>query len=413
MDNQQLQPLSGFRDLVGSAKYEIIARLREVFESFGFIPMDTPAIERQEILLNKYGEDGQKQLYLFDDNGHRPVGLRFDLTVPLARYVAANRQVLNFPFKRYEIGSSWRAEKAQAGRLRQFTQADVDIVGVATLGAERELLEIIAAAQELIAEFSVMLNDRRLVAAIFDELKIAASSRTKVLRILDKKEKISPDALSAELLSAGLTANQLRQLQAVFLDEKPSLEAAKKLVGDQVTANLQELLDYAKSIGLEASYAPSMVRGLDYYTGTIFEATVKDAEINVGSVIGGGRYDSLVEDLTGEKIPAVGISFGVDRLVDVTTEFIREGEMFLALLPETESETRAWARTLRSAGRLVEVFPDAGTPLGKQIKYADKKGYAEVFLPMVDEWQRGEVVIKDLASGQQETTKRHEFEHEV
>ncbi|QQG49868.1 MAG: histidine--tRNA ligase [Candidatus Berkelbacteria bacterium] len=410
MDSQQLQPLSGFRDLVGSPKYEIASRLREIFESFGFISMDTPALERQDILLNKYGEEGQKQLYLFEDNGKRSVGLRFDLTVPLARYVAANRQSLNLPFKRYEIGSSWRAEKAQAGRLRQFTQADVDIVGVASLGAERELLEIIAAAEAVIAEFTVELNDRRLVARIFDELKVEMAIRGKVLRTLDKKAKISEEALSKELLVTGLTANQLRQMQGIFLSDKPTLDATAKLVGEEVVSDLASLLSYAKTLGLDVNYAPSMVRGLDYYTGTIIEASVKDAEVEVGSVIGGGRYDSLVEDLTGEKIPAVGISFGVDRLVDVTTEFIREGEIFIVLLPETENETRAWARKLRGLGKIVEVFPDSAIPLGKQIKYADKKGYAEIYLPTGEEWRQGQIVVKDLSSGAQRSYRRTEYE---
>lgn len=410
MDNQPLQPLSGFRDLVASAKPEIVSRLREIFESFGYINLETPALERQALLLNKFGDEAQKQLYLFEDNGQRPVGLRYDLTVPLARYVAANFQQLNLPFKRYEIGPVWRAEKAQKGRYRQFTQADVDIVGVETLGAEKELLEIMAAAEKLITELTVSVNDRRLVAAVLGELKVKAEKTRTVLQILDKKLKVDDAKLASELLRLGLTANQVKQLRQVFLAESPSLEDIEALVGQTLTGEIRELLAYGRSLGLEMVFEPSMVRGLDYYTGPIFEAVVRDGEANLGSVLAGGRYDDLVESLNGQKIPAVGISFGVDRLVDTTVEFIAEGELFIAALPETEPMVRQWATKLRQKGKVVEVYPDAATELGKQIKYADRKGYLTVYLPFADEWARDEIVAKDLGSGTQQTVKRQELE---
>ncbi len=409
MNKEQLGPLGGFRDLADSPKYEVVARLREIFESFGFTNLETPALERQELLNANFGEEAQKQLYLFEDNGKRKIGLRYDLTLPLARFVAGNLGGLNLPFKRYEIGPVWRAEKPQKGRYRQFTQADVDIVGVESISAEKEILEIVAAAQEALGNFRLQINDRRVVSAVLDHLKIPAGSVKRVLQVIDKKLKISPAELATQLLEHGVTPSQLKQLQTLFLAEQTSLDDVERLVGDKLVADLRELLTYGASIGVECFYEPSMVRGLDYYTGPIFEGTFQEEEEYSGSVLAGGRYDNLVEDLVGKKIPAVGISFGVDRIVDATSEFIREGELFIVALPETESMVRAWARELREKGRNVEVYPDPTVSMGAQIKYADKKSYPAVVLPFADEWKAGEVVVKDLASGQQEKVKRGEI----
>jgi histidyl-tRNA synthetase len=406
MNKDQLGPLGGFRDLVGSPKYEVVARLRDIFESFGFTNLETPALERQEILSSALGEEANKQLYLFEDNGKRKIGLRYDLTLPLARFVAGNLGGLNLPFKRYEIGPVWRAEKPQKGRYRQFTQADVDIIGVESVSAEKEILEIVAAAQETLGNFTVQVNDRRIVTALLAEIQIPADQTKRVLQIIDKKLKISGKELADQLLAVGVTPNQLKQIQALFLSDSATLKDAGQLVGEELTADLQSLLDYARSINVELVYEPSMVRGLDYYTGPIFEGTFQDEPEYTGSVLAGGRYDNLVEDLVGKKIPAVGLSFGIDRIVDSTTEFIREGELFIVALPETEDAVRTWARELRAAGRSVEVYPDATVSMGAQIKYADKKEYTAVCLPFGDEWKQGLVVVKDLASGEQESLKR-------
>jgi len=408
MNKEILGPLGGFRDLANSPKYEVVTRLREIFESFGFTNLETPALERQELLQASFGEEAQKQLYLFEDNGQRKIGLRYDLTLPLARFVAGNLGSLNLPFKRYEIGPVWRAEKPQKGRYRQFTQADVDIVGIESVSAECEILEIIAAAQETIGNFTIQVNDRRVVSAVLKELRISDELIKRTLQVIDKKLKIPAAELSKQLLGLGVTANQLKQIQALFLAPNIELEDVAQLVGDELTSDISQLITYGRSIGVELKYEPSMVRGLDYYTGPIFEGTFQDEDEYTGSVLAGGRYDNLVEDLVGKKIPAVGISFGVDRIVDATTEFIREGELFIVALPETESLVRAWARELRQSGRTVEIYADPTVSMGAQIKYADKKGYLTVLLPFEAEWKKGEVVVKDLASGQQATTKRSE-----
>lgn len=408
MKKEVLEPLGGFRDLANSPKYEVVGRLREIFESFGFTNLETPALEKQELLIGNFGEEAQKQLFLFEDNGKRKIGLRYDLTVPFARFVAGNLGNLNLPFKRYEIGPVWRAEKPQKGRYRQFTQADVDIVGVESVSAEQEILEIIAAAQEALGNFTVQINDRRVVSAVLAAVRIPDALLKRTLQIIDKKLKVSVADLARQLLDLGLTPNQLKQIQALFLAPDIELKDTESLVGEELTRDIRTLLEYGRAVGVELKYEPSMVRGLDYYTGPIFEGTFQEEEAYTGSVLAGGRYDNLVEDLIGKKISAVGISFGVDRIVDATTEFIREGELFIVALPETISEVRAWARALRQQGRTVEIYPDPTASMGAQIKYADKKEYPSVLLPFGDEWKAGEVVVKDLSSGTQKTVRRGE-----
>jgi histidyl-tRNA synthetase len=401
MDKEQLQPLSGFRDYQGNAKYWVAETLRGVFESFGYVGLETPSLEKQELLLNKYGEDAQKLLYLFEDNGSRKIGLRYDLTLPLARFVAANLNELTLPYKRYEIGNAWRAERAQKGRLRQFTQADIDIIGAQTLSAEREIVEVLkAVSAQLNLEFKVLINDRRVVTQIFEKLKVDEKDSRQLMRILDKKDKLTDEAFNSELKELALTDVQRRQVNAIFLvDEAESVEGVEKLLGD--SQELKDLLAFVKlanKLGIKAEYAANMVRGLDYYTGTIFECV---ADNYPATLIAGGRYDTLVESLNGQKIPAVGISFGVDRIIEALGNKKLEEIIFIANLPETSDQVLAWAQELREGGKNVEVYLDSKVELGKQIKYADKKGYAKILIPFEDEWATGKVIVKDLQSGNQ------------
>lgn len=410
MNKEVLQPLSGFRDYSGPTKDWLIAGLRKVFLQYGYQPLETPAIERQELLLKDYGEEAQKLLYLFEDNGKRKVGLRYDLTLPLARFYASNYQSLPTPYKRFEIGPVWRAERAQKGRLRQFTQADIDIVGAPGLAAEKEILSIVAGVERTVGlTFEVQLNDRAVVAAVFNKLKIVEGSRQKLLQTLDKKDKISEEALVEELLKLGVTDVQLRQIRSLFL-ENETLEDVARLVGEELIAPIIELMETARRIGVNAAFIPSMVRGLDYYTGTIIECRVEGYP---SSVAGGGRYDNLVEGLIGQRVPAVGVSFGVDRLVDILDQQgqTNDSAMFIARLPETSSELDPWVENLRQAGCNVEVFLDETVELGKQIKYADKRGYQEMLIPLLEDWKQGKIVRKNLQSGAQESIPRERIKN--
>lgn len=408
MQTEMLQPLSGFRDNTSPAKDWVIEHVRQTFQAFNYQPLETPSLERQEILLGKLGEEGEKQLYLFEDNGKRPVGLRYDLTVPLSRFVAANLGSLNLPYKRYEIGLAWRAEKPQKGRYRQFTQADVDIVGAPEPASEFELLSIIkSATNRLGIEVTCRINDRQLVAELMSHLKVAPDVETGLLRLLDKKDKITEAEFDKKLQSLSLSDSQRRQVSRIF--SSSGKEALKEIEGDVETSTgerLKEVLAEATRLGLKAEFTPAMVRGLDYYTGFIIECVVDGFE--GGTVIAGGRYDSLVENLTGSKIPAVGVSFGIDRLADLVASRSEDSSLFVVRLPETSDEVDDWADEMRQAGRRVEVYLDQSAELGKQIKYADKRGYEKILIPLLEEWKKGMVAEKNLETGKQVTIKRSE-----
>lgn len=406
MEKEKLLPLSGFRDQLEPSKSAILDELKKIFQSFGYLELETPVIEKQEILLGNYGEEAQKLLYLFEDNGKRRVGLRYDLTVPLSRFVAANYQRLALPFKRFEIGPVFRAEKPQAGRFRQFTQADIDIVG--SDGGEREILEIVTSAAKTFGlKVTCVINDRRVVEAVFEDLKVKMEVRQSLLRLLDKKDKIKPERLGQEISDLGLTAVQKKAVTGLFLSSDEPFDELKTLLGSfEALTELKKLINYGQSIGLKMKFDLSMVRGLDYYTGTIFECV--EESYGGGTLIGGGRYDGLVESLIGQKLPAVGISFGVDRIGEVMKHNTPD-TLFIVRLPETTIELNNWVRELRKKGRKVEVYLDETVELGKQIKYADKRGYKTIIIPLEEAWRIGQVEIKNLETGKQEAVKRDEI----
>lgn len=296
MSNDQFSPLSGFRDLLGPTKPWLIGELTAVFRSFGYQALETPSIERQEILLGKLGEDSQKQLYLFEDNGKRRVGLRYDLTVPLSRYVAANIGNIILPFKRFEIGSLWRAEKPQKGRYRQFTQGDIDIIGAPEPASEVELLLVIKAiADRLKLKLVCQFNDRRLVASIFEELRIPSDKRLRLLQLLDKKEKLTEAEFTNQFTQLGLSDVERRQINGLFLaPATTAFTEIERLVSHPAVLSLKNLITFAKSIGLSAEFVPGMVRGLDYYTGTLIECQLDG--YSGGTIMAGGRYDNLIEN---------------------------------------------------------------------------------------------------------------------
>ncbi len=405
MDKEKLLPLSGFRDQLEPNKSAILDCLKKIFQSYGYQELETPVLEKQEILLGNYGDNAQKLLYLFEDNGLRKVGLRYDLTVPLSRYVAAHYQEIKLPFKRFEIGPVFRAEKPQVGRFRQFTQADIDIVGLNS--GEKEMLDVIAAVTRAIGlTVSCQINNREVVSAVLERIMVKADSQRALMRLLDKKDKISPTRFSQEFDKLDLTSVQKKAINGLFIESEDQFDGIDSLLGGSNALKvLKKLIQYGRSIGLKMNFDLSMVRGLDYYTGTIFECV--DDNYLGGSLIGGGRYDSLIENLIEQKIPAVGISFGVDRIAELTN--VQQPEtLFFVCLPETELETRQFATELRQSGQRVEVYPDSSVELGKQLKYADKRGYQRVIVPLEDAWKKGRVEVKDLVTGRQEAVERNE-----
>lgn len=409
--------LKGFSDYLPATmlpKQGMLDRVARVFESFGFGPLQTPALEYEELLTGKYGEEGNKLLYRFEDNGGRRVAMRYDLTVPLARVMGMNK-ALPKPFKRYQIAPVWRAEKPGRGRFREFLQCDVDIIGSADLMADAECMAVGAAVLRALGveRFEIRFNNRKLLTALMQMIDVAEGEPTfAVLRAVDKLPKIG--TLKVRTLLAdecGLGVDAIDQIFA-FLDLDPSTVAeffAGNETGEAGATELTELLDLCAEQGLSDNVRVdlSIARGLDYYTGTIYETFLLDLE-GIGSVMSGGRYDGLLE-MFGAADPAVGISLGVDRLFAALVE--------LKLVEETPSPTRALVvlfdadgrkaayevgALLREAGVNAEVFL-GNAKMRKQFKYADQRGIPYVIVAGPDERAAGVVTVKTLATGDQQT----------
>src|SRR5579875_2329539 len=327
------QVLKGMRDFLPARmilRHFVTDQLRRVFERFGFEPLQTPAIEYAETLEGKFGEEADKLIYKFEDRGGRAVGLRYDLTVPLARVVSMYPEMVK-PFKRYQIAPVWRAERPQKGRYREFYQCDVDVVGGTSMIADAEVVIIAYQALRQLGfrGFLILLNNRKILQGVALKLDLDEEQATRVWRIIDKWDKIGPEGVRSELSDAGIPSEKVEQLYRLFESGATSvdtLESLKNRLGDVPIAlegirELEQIVRYLDLSEVPAAFVrvdPHMVRGLDYYTGPIFEVVVEQPRI--GSICGGGRYDRLVGALGPAQFPAVGISIGLDRLIDVIDE---------------------------------------------------------------------------------------------
>ena len=410
--------LKGFRDYMPAnmlPKERMLRSVAATFESFGFAPLQTPALEYSECLLGKYGDEGDKLLYRFLDNGDRDVALRYDLTVPLARVVAMNPQ-LTMPFKRYQIAPVWRAEKPGRGRFREFMQCDVDIVGSNDMMADAECMAVGCAVLKNLGvdEFVIRINNRKLLTAMLARFDITSTEAAMgVLRAIDKLPKIGEAKVRALLASEnGLpeaSIDGIFQFLALNPGELSAwFEGSED--GQMGAAELNEVLQLADELGVSEHVEVdlSIARGLDYYTGTIYETFLK-ADESIGSVMSGGRYAGLVSMYGSQDLPAVGISLGVDRLLyalmemGLLEEAMSPAEVLVGVFSaEERSLSYGVARELRAAGIQVAVFP--GRPrMKKQLQYAHRQGISKVVLVGKTEAERGEVLLKDMASGEQDT----------
>jgi len=422
MATVQARVLKGFRDYLPVAdipRQRVLRTISEVFESFGFAPLTTPALEYSEVLLGKYGEEGDKLLYRFEDNGKRDVALRYDLTVPLARVVAQHRD-LEVPFKRYQIAPVWRAEKPGKGRFREFLQCDVDIVGEPSIRADAECLTVGLEVMKALGVPGVVarVNNRKILDGLLDGLGIEGTERRHdVLRIVDKLPKIGRDGVSKELseaLDLDLDAQE-KLFDFMALDVSEGLDAVLDAVGDSEEGRLgceelNMLLTLLDGVGLgdKVEVDLSIARGLDYYTGTIYETFVLGHE-SYGSVMSGGRYDTLLGMFLKKSSPAVGISVGIDRLLSLLTEIgVIEGragsaDIFAVLFDEESyAPLQKTAQVLRSQGVKVEVSLKPAK-LGKQFKYAERKGYRWVLIAGAGDLDANTIGLKDLETGEQVT----------
>lgn len=417
----QPRTLKGFRDILPgqmTAREHVVDIARMVYRSFGYTAIDTPALEYSEILVGKGGEESDKQMYRFEDNGGRDVALRFDLTVPLARFAAQHVGKLGTPFKRYHVGPVWRGENTQRGRYREFVQFDFDTIGTESLVADVETLVVV---HELFAtldlsEFAVHFNNRHLLNGLLEKLDLADQAAA-VLRSLDKLPKIGPERVRTELVeTAGATSSQgesILQLAEISGSNDEIMSALPGVVGDSPTALVGIEAIETVLAGVRAGGVPenrirldlSIARGLAYYTGTVFETFLADLP-GIGSVCSGGRYDDLASLYTKQRLPGIGGSLGVDRLLAAMEELglvderAAVADVFIPLfVAANTNDYLSLAKQLRTAGLSVELYPEARR-LGAQMKYADRRGHRLALIIGEAEWEAGTVQVKELDTGE-------------
>ncbi len=435
MDEPQIvEPklLRGFRDYPPAqmnARLRIIATIRAVYERYGFQPLDTPALEYRATLMG-YGEEGAKQIFSFVNPEEENVALRFDLTVPLARVVAQYPDLV-LPFRRYQVAPVWRADKPDPGRYREFTQFDIDSVGTSSMSADVEILcAIYDALRALgIGKFRIRFSDRKVLNSLLDFAGIPRADAHRVFRVLDKLDKIGEDGVAAELTGGrvdasgdkipglGLGSSQVRGIMEflalpkgsrrtvlagaaeLFRNVPSASEAIEEL--EFICASLERLAIPEEFVELDLSIA----RGLDYYTGPVFEAILTDAP-EFGSVVGGGRYDGLVERFLNRKIPAVGASIGIDRLLAALQKLglaelsASTAQVLVTVMePSRIGDYQEIARELREAGINTEMYLGDEAGLGRQLQYANRQDIPVAVIIGSEEFSRGEVTVKNLRLG--------------
>lgn len=380
--------LKGFRDFLPQAEIErrrFISKVETVFRSFGFVPIDTPALEYTEILLGKAGGETEKQVFRFTDEGGRDVSMRFDLTVPFARFMAEHHDELGLPFKRYHVSKVWRGEKPQRGRYREFYQCDFDCVGADTAEADFEILSLMVASFSALdlSGFRIHFSHRGLFNRFLAHNGISERS-VEILRTVDKLGKIGEAEVRSQLseLAGAEKADRILAFIEASGDFETTLSALEGFSGGagEESARLRSIHGLMEKTGLASSFVldPSITRGLDYYTGLVFETFLSDLPA-IGSVCSGGRYDNLASLYTDQKLPGVGASIGMDRLL-AALETIQgdrkpEGSCDLLVLSNDADPSRSFAlaAAVRAAGFSCEVFTDKKKP-GQQYAYAERRG---------------------------------------
>lgn len=401
MQKQSLQTLKGFRDFLPAEKRVrdlVESSIKATFELYGFEPLETPTLEYAELLLGKYGTEADKLVYSFADRGGRQVALRYDQTVPTARVLAQYQNELGKGFRRFQIQPVFRADKPQKGRYREFKQCDADIFGITSPLADAEILAVYyniyknLGLTDLVIEF----NDRDTLISTLSSFASEIVPVYSIIQSVDKLDKQTVSEVTAELVAKGMV-------------EKDAIKALSNIESAKPSANLESILDAAKSLGIPASnlkFNPTIARGLDYYTGMIFEGKIPGES---GSVGGGGRYDKLIENLGGPSIPAVGFGLGFDRTVEVLTarSLVSSNPTTRALVTIFSSDLQGRslkvAESLRSAGVNTELYPDPTDKLEKQFKYADKKSIPYAIVIGEDEVSKNLVTLKNLATREQST----------
>ena len=404
--------LKGFRDFLPSseiARRRITEKIEASFRSYGFVPIDTPALEYAEILLGKGGGETEKQIYRFTDHGGRDVALRFDLTVPLARFLAEHHHELSFPFKRYHIAKVWRGENTQRGRYREFTQCDFDILGSSSAASDFEILHIMHKTLKAISggKIIIHINHRGVFNSFLSRLDLLDKS-VDILRTVDKLSKAGGDETrnNLSLLVGKDKAGEILNYIGLETDYEKTLVTMIKAAGESPdTERLKLLRQFTIDAGIADSIIldPSITRGLDYYTGIVFESFLADLP-GIGSICSGGRYDNLVGLYSKEKIPGVGTSIGIDRLI-AGLEALKRLDTFstyaviaIAWVSRSSSGVcQSLADMLRKEGIPCEVFLEE-EKLTKQFQEAEKRGIRWLIIPDPENPLKDHLTLRDLSS---------------
>ncbi len=404
--------------------------VRSVFQKYGYQCIETPSMENLSTLLGKYGEEGDKLLFRIQNSGEKAAlppekGLRYDLTVPFARFVVQHQNEISFPFKRYQIQPVWRADRPQKGRYREFYQCDVDVIGSKSLLNELELVQMVDDVfGQMDVRVCIKINNRKILSGLA-EVSGQPDKRVDITVAIDKIDKIGIDAVKQELVEKGLNAEAIAVIEPVLTLSGTTEEKLAKMrallaaseTGMKGLDEIETLFGLIAEAGIrqQVELDLSLARGLNYYTGAIFE--VKALDFAIGSICGGGRYDDLTGIFGLPGMSGVGISFGADRIYDVLTGldlFPKDGTAAARVLFTNMGEreiayTLPIAAMLRAKGIACEVYPD-NTKLKKQFEYADRKGIPFLAIIGDQEVSEGTVTLKNLASGEQKSVKKDELD---
>lgn len=417
----------GMRDFLPEdvlARNRVQQIIREAFERFGFVPISTPAIERIEILTGKAGDESDNLTFKIlkrgegESAGEVDLGLRYDLTVPLARFMAMHNEI-SLPFKRYQMERVWRAERPQRGRYREFIQCDADIVGCSSIYADSEIVALIYTilADLGFAKFHIRLNHRALIDAYIEQAGIPKDLAGITAIIIDKMDKIGIEGVLKDLSGRGISTESMSRLEKLLVidgDNSNRLTFMEDFIGKhekgrESIAELKDMLAILSGMEIPMTrlrYDPFLIRGMGYYTGPVFESSVEEPK--VGSLTGGGRYDNLIGIFKGETIPATGTTIGLERIVEVLRETSRMPKprtnthvIVTVFNQEMAGASLALTTELRKAGLGCEMFLQPGEKLAKQLHYADERGVRLAVILGPDEMGRGTVVLRDLSTREQ------------
>ncbi|MFI0479533.1 histidine--tRNA ligase [Actinomadura sp. 9N215] len=420
MASQRFEAPSGTRDFLAGAlrvRERVFTEIRQVFERYGFEPLQTPAFERLETLTGKYGDEGDKLIFKIlrrgehEATGEADLALRYDMTVPLARVVASHGSQLPTPYKRYAMGPVWRADRPGKGRFREFAQCDVDVVGSASPLADAEVVCALTDALDAVGlrEYQVLVNSRQALSGLLELYGVPGDLGNGVLITLDKLDKLPPEKVTVELvearsLTSGIAEALVNDLTAADAVERVHATLKDSEVGRLGLEEIGRLLELAApKVGRERiSFTPSLVRGLDYYTGVIFEVV---AEGMPGSIASGGRYDGLISALGGPDVPACGGSLGIERIIGLLSD--HEGDTHrldvaaTVINEDSAPEVMGFAARLRDAGLSTEVYLAASRKLAKQLKWAADRNARFALIYGASDKEAGVVTVRNMDSGEQ------------